>query len=58
MRLTDFYVDKLESATKIAASVTLMNRQDVIDTDGTNFPRKLLLTDRQVASLCKAFKNS
>ena len=25
--------------------------------DETNFPRKLLLTNRQVANLCKAFAN-
>ena len=26
--------------------------------DNTNFPHKLLLTDRQVANICKAFSNN
>ena len=29
----------------------------MIGDDETNFPRKLLLTNRQVANLCKAFAN-
>ena len=28
------------------------------DDDGTNFPNKLLLANRQIANLCKAFANS
>ena len=27
------------------------------DDDGTNFPNKLLLANRQIANLCKAFAN-
>ena len=27
------------------------------DGDGTNFPNKLLLANRQIANLCKAFAN-
>ena len=29
----------------------------MIGDDGNNFPHKLLLTDRQVENLCKAFEN-
>ena len=30
----------------------------MIDTDKYNFPHNLLLTDKQVASFCKAFANN
>ena len=30
----------------------------MIGDDKTNFPHKLLLTNRQVANLCKAFENN
>ena len=30
----------------------------MIDSNKTNFPHNLLLTDRQVSSICKAFANN
>ena len=30
----------------------------MIDSNKTNFPHNLLLTDRQVSSICKAFVNN
>ena len=37
--------------------VVLRLSSNMIDDDETNFPHKLLLTDRQVANLHKAFAN-
>ena len=40
--------------------VTLKLLSNIIfnSNDETNFPRKLLLTDKQIGSLCKAFLNN
>ena len=52
VKLSISQLNKLESAIKTEA--------DVIDNseDETNFPHKLLLTNTQVANLCKAFVNN
>ena len=46
---------KLKSAIKNKTEVVLRLSSSMIGDDETNFPHKLLLTNRQVANLCKAF---
>ena len=48
----------MKSATKNAVNVTLRLSSNKIGANNTNFLHKLLLTDRQVSSFCKAFANS
>ena len=52
-------LNKLKSAVKTETDVVLRLSSDMIGNsdDETNFPHKLLLTNRQVANLCKAFAN-
>ena len=47
----------MKSAIKNDTGVVLRLLLNIVGDDGTNFPRKLLLTDRQVESLRKAFAN-
>ena len=42
---------------KIETGVALKLSLNIVDDDETNFPHKLLLTDRQAENLCKAFAN-
>ena len=53
-------LDKLKSTTKNATEINLRLWLNVIGdcNDETNFPHKLLLIDRQVENLCKAFANN
>ena len=53
--LSDSKVDKLASAIKNDTGVTLRLSGNMTGTNETKFPHKLLLTDIQVTSLCKAF---
>ena len=46
---------KLKSAIKNTTEVVLRLSSSMIGDDETNIPHKLLLTNRQVANLCKAF---
>ena len=59
VKLSNSQLNKLKSAIKNKSEVVLRLRSDMIGNsdDETNFPHKSLLTDRQVANLCKAFKN-
>ena len=57
VQLPDPQPDKLKSATKNVNGVTPRLSSDIIGTDET-FPHNLLLTDRQIAGLCKAFANN
>ena len=50
-------LNKLKSAVKNETRVVLRLSSDMIGDNETNFPRKLLLANRQVANLCKAFAN-
>ena len=52
-------LNKLKSAMKNETDVVLKLSSNMIGNldDGTNFPHKLLLTNRQIANLCKAFAN-
>ena len=48
MKLSDIQLNKVKSPAK----------SDMIGTDESNFLHDLLLTNRQFASLCKAFANN
>ena len=59
VKLSDSQLNKLKSAIKNETNVTLRISSNVFGNsiDNTNFPHKLLLTDRQVANIRKAFAN-
>ena len=59
VKLSNSQLNKLKSATKNGSDMILRLSSYMIDNsdDEANFPRKLLLTNRQVANLCKAFAN-
>ena len=57
VKLSNSQLNKLKSAIKNETEVVLRLSSNMISDDETNFPRKLLLTNRQVANLCKAFAN-
>ena len=59
VRLSNSQLDKLKSAMKNETDVVLRLSSNMIRNadDETNFPHKLLLTNRQVANLRKAFAN-
>ena len=55
VKLSNSQLNKLKSAIKNETEVVLRLSSNIIDDNETNFPHKLLLTDRQVASLRKYF---
>ena len=57
VKLSNSQLNKLKSAIKNETEVVLRLSSDMIDEsdDKMNFPHELLLTNRQVANLCKAF---
>ena len=57
VKLSNSQLNKLKSAIKNEANVALRLSSNMIGNsdDNTNFPHKLLLTNRQVSSLHKAF---
>ena len=57
VKLSNSQLNKLKSAIKNETEVVLRLSSNMIGDNETNFPRKLLLTNRQVANLCKAFAN-
>ena len=59
VKLSNSKVNKLMSAIKSKTQVVLKLSSNMIgnSNDETKFPHKLLLADRQVANLCKAFAN-
>ena len=56
-KLSNSQLNKLKSAIKSKSEVILRLSSNMIGDDETNFPHKLLLTNRQVANLRKAFAN-
>ena len=58
LKLSNSQLNKLKSATKTETKVTLRLSSNLIGDDETNFPHKLLLTNRQVANLRKALANN
>ena len=59
VKLSNSQLNKLKSAIKNETDVFLRLSSNMIGNsdDETNFPDKLLLTNRQVANLCNAFAN-
>ena len=60
VKLSDSQLNKLKSAIKNESEVALRISSSMVgnSNDNTNFPHKLLLTDRQVANIRKAFSNN
>ena len=59
VKLSNSQLNKLQSSIKNEIDVILRLSSNMIGNsdDETNFPHKLLLTNRQVTNLCKAFAN-
>ena len=57
VKLSNSHLNKLKSAIKNETEVVLKLSSNMSGDNETNFPHKLLLTNRQVANLCKAFSN-
>ena len=57
VKLSNSQLNKLKSAIKDELEVVLTSSSNVIGDDETNFPHKLLLTNRQASNLRKAFVN-
>ena len=55
--LSNSRLNKLKSAIKHESEVVLRLSSKMIGDNGTNVPHKLLLTNRQVPNIRKAFKN-
>ena len=57
VKLSNSQLNKLKSAIKIETEVVLRLSPNMIgdSNDEANFPHKLLLTDRQISSIRKAF---
>ena len=57
VKLPNLQLNKLKSAIKIETEVVLRLSSNAVSDNETNFPDKLLLTNRQVTNLRKAFAN-
>ena len=57
VKLSNSQLNKFKSAIKNETEVVLRLSSNMIGDNETNFPHKLLLTNRQVSNLCKAFAN-
>ena len=57
VKLSNSQLNKFKSAIKNETEVVLRLSSNMIGDNETNFPHKLLLTNRQVSSLRKAFSN-
>ena len=58
VKLSNSQLNKLKSAIKYETEVVLILSSNVIGDNETNFSDKLLLTNRQVANIRKAFANN
>ena len=56
-KLSNSQLSKFKSATKNEAEVVLRLSSNMIGDNETNFPHKLLLSNKQVPNLRKAFAN-
>ena len=57
VELSNSQLNKLKSAIKNETEVVLRLSTNMVGDNENNFPHKLLLTNRQVANICKAFAN-
>ena len=58
VKLSNSQLNKLKSAIKSETEGVLRLSSSMIGDNETNFPHELLLTNRQVANICKAFANN
>ena len=58
VKLSNSQLNKLKSAIKNETEVVLRLSSNMIGNNETNFPHELLLTDRQVSNIRKAFANN
>ena len=60
VKLSNSQLNKLKPAIKKQIEVVLRLSPSMIgdSNDEANFPHELLLTDRQISSICKAFSNN
>ena len=60
IKLSTSQLNKLKSAIKNEIDVVIRLSPNMIgdSNDEVNFPHELLLTDRQVSTICKAFSNN
>ena len=58
VKLSNPQLNKLKSSVKNKTEVVLRLSSNMVGDDKTNFPHKLLVTNKQVANLCKAFANN
>ena len=58
VKLSNSQLDKLKSAIKNETEVVLRLSSNMIGDNKTNFPHQLLLTNRQVSNLRKAFASN
>ena len=58
IKLSNSPLNKFKSATKNGTEVVLRLSSNMIGDNETNFPHKLLLTNRQVSNFRKAFANN
>ena len=57
VKLSNSQLNKFKSAIKSENEVVLRLSSNMIGDNETNFPHKLLLTNRQLSNLHKTFKN-
>ena len=57
VKLSNSQLNKFKSAIKNENELVLRLSSNMIGDNEINFPHKLLLTNRQVTNLCKAFTN-
>ena len=57
VKLSNSQLNKFKSAIKNKTGLVLRLSLNIVGDDKTNFPHKLLITNRQVKNLCKAFAN-
>ena len=58
VKLSNSKLNKLKSVIKTETEVVLRLPSNVIGDNETDFPHQLLLTNRQVVNICKAFANN
>ena len=58
VKLSNSQLNKLKSAIKNETELVLRLSSNMIGDNETDFPHNLLLTNRQVANLCKSFTNN
>ena len=58
VKLSNLKLNKLKSVIKTETEVVLRLPSNIIGDNETDFPHQLLLTNRQVVNICKAFANN